>query len=96
VVSIEPDEKGFKLTTSVTAESGKTTHVTDMLEVTTPGSMTPAEFRKATRDLVNFLDYAGEPVKLTRIQAGYWALILLAVFALLARALYKDYWRDVH
>jgi ubiquinol-cytochrome c reductase cytochrome c1 subunit len=99
VVSVEPDEKGFKLSTVVTAEDGdstKTVHVTDMLEVTTPGAMTPAEFRKTARDLVNFLDYAAEPVKLLRIQMGYWVLIFLAVFALLARALYKDYWRDVH
>lgn len=96
VVKIEPDDKGFKLTTAVTAEDGETTYVTDMLEVTTPGSMTPAEFRKAARDLVNFLDYAGEPIKLLRFQMGYWVLIFLAVFALLTRALYKEYWKDVH
>jgi cytochrome c1 len=27
---------------------------------------------------------------------GYWVIIFLGVFALVARALYKDYWRDVH
>jgi ubiquinol-cytochrome c reductase cytochrome c1 subunit len=99
VESIEADEKGFKLHTAVVAKDGDatyTTHVTDMLEVTIPGSMKPAEFRKAVRDLVNFLDYAGEPAKLVRIQMGYWVIIFLAFFALLARALYKDYWRDVH
>jgi ubiquinol-cytochrome c reductase cytochrome c1 subunit len=96
VVGIEPDENGFELSTVVTTEDGKTTHVTDRLEVTVPGSMTPAEYRKTVRDLVNFLDYAGEPIKLLRFQVGYWVLIFLAVFALLARALYKDYWRDVH
>jgi len=58
--------------------------------------MPPAEFRRTVRDLVNFLDYAGEPVKLARIQMGYWVIIFLAVFAVVARALYKDYWRDVH
>lgn len=93
---IEPDEKGFELTTVVTTKDGNTTHVTDMLEVTVPGAMTPAEFRKTIRDLVNFLDYAGEPIKLLRFQMGYWVLIFLAVFALLARALYKEYWKDVH
>ncbi len=96
IETIEPDDKGFKLTTAVETKDANTTHVTDMLEVTIPGSMTPAEFRKTTRDLVNFLDYAAEPIKLARIQAGYWVLIFLAVFALIARALYKDYWRDVH
>lgn len=96
VERIEPDDKGYKLTTAVTTRDGHTIHVTDMLEVTREGSMTPAEFRKTVRNLVNFLDYAGEPIKLTRFQAGYWVLIFLAVFALIARALYKDYWRDVH
>ncbi len=96
IEGIEPDEKGFRLQTAITARNGDTTHVTDRLEVTIPGSMQPAEFRKAVRDLVNFLDYAGEPAKLVRFQAGFWVIIFLAVFALLARALYKDYWRDVH
>jgi len=96
IESIEPDDDGFKLKTAVNTKDGETVHVTDMLEVTTPGAMTPAEFRNATRDLVNFLDYAGEPIKLLRFDIGYWVLIFLAVFAVLARALYKDYWKDVH
>ena len=93
---IEPDKEGFELTTAVITKDGKTTHVTDTLKVTYPGTMTPAEFRKTIRDLVNFLDYAGEPVKMLRVQVGYWVLIFLAVFAVLARALYKEYWKDVH
>lgn len=96
VERIVPYDKGVKLQTVLTTKDGHKTHVTDMLEVTTPGSMQPGEFRKSVRDLVNFLDYAGEPAKLVRFEMGYWAIILLAVFALLARALYKDYWRDVH
>ncbi len=32
--------------------------------------MQPAEFRRSVRDLVNFLDYAGEPAKLARFEAG--------------------------
>ena len=96
IEGIEPDDKGLVLHAAVTTKDGKTSHVTDMLQVTTPGSMRPAEFRRTVRDLVNFLDYAGEPAKLARIQMGYWVIIFLAVFAVVARALYKDYWRDVH
>ena len=96
IEQLEADDKGIRVRTAVTTKDGKTTHVLDMLEVTTPGTMQPGEFRKAVRDLVNFLDYAGEPAKLVRFEMGYWAIILLAVFAILARALYKDYWRDVH
>lgn len=93
---LEADAKGVKIPTAITTKDGKTIHVTDMLEVTIPGSMQPGEFRKSVRDLVTFLDYAGEPAKLARFEMGYWVIIFLAVFALLARALYKDYWRDVH
>jgi len=96
IESLEPDDKGIRVRTAVTTKDGKTSHVIDMLEITTPGAMQPGEFRKTVRDLVNFLDYAGEPAKLVRFEMGYWAIIFLAVFALLARALYKDYWRDVH
>ena len=96
IESIEAADDGFELNTVVKTKDGKLHHVTDKLEVTTPGSMTPAEFRRATRDLVNFLDYAGEPIKLLRFDMGYWVIIFLAVFALLARALYKEYWKDVH
>jgi ubiquinol-cytochrome c reductase cytochrome c1 subunit len=96
IEKIEPDDKGFELTAALHMKDGSTVRVTDMLEVSIPGEMQPAEFRKAVRDLVNFLDYVGEPAKVTRFKAGYWAIILLAVFALIARALYKEYWRDVH
>jgi len=93
---LEADDQGVKMPTAITTKDGKTVHVIDRLEVTIPGSMQPGEFRKSVRDLVNFLDYAGEPAKLARFEVGYWVMIVLAVFALLARALYKDYWRDVH
>lgn len=99
VVEIEPESTGYKLRTAVTTKNGdssSTVYLTDSLETAIPGSMTPAEFRKTVRDLVNFLDYAGEPIKVTRVHVGYWVMIFLAVFALIARSLYKEYWRDVH
>ena len=96
IEKIEPDDKGLRLHTAITTKDGKTSHVVDMLEVAIPAAMQPGEFRKTVRDLVNFLDYAGEPAKLARFELGYWVIIFLAVFALLARALYKEYWRDVH
>jgi len=96
IEAIEPDDKGFRLQTAIHTEDGKTTIVTDMLEVTVPGSMQPAEFRKTVQDLVNFLDYVGEPAKLVRYKMGVWVILFLTVLALISRALYKNYWRDVH
>lgn len=75
---------------------GKESQVIDRLELTTPGSMKPAEYDAAVRDLVNFLDYVGEPIKLERQRLGIWVLLFLAVFFVVAYALKKEYWKDVH
>ena len=71
-------------------------HATDRLQVAIAGSMQPGEFRGATRDLVNFLVYAGEPAQLQRYSMGVWVLLFLGVLFVLSRLLYKEYWKDVH
>lgn len=81
---------------SVTLQNGDHVGIVDSLEVTTPGEMQPGEFRKAARDLVNFLAYAGEPAQLVRYRIGVWVLVFIAIFFVLSRALYKEYWKDVH
>ena len=65
-------------------------------ELKRQGTMNPAEYRKAVRDLVNFIDYVGEPAQLIRGKVGVWVLLFLAFFTWLARALYKEYWKDIH
>ena len=61
-----------------------------------PGKLTPAQFEQATRDLTNFLQYVSEPAALQRHHYGIWVLLFLAAFTLLAYALKKEYWKDVH
>ena len=68
----------------------------DLLELVEPGSMSVAEYRRAVRDLVNFMVYVGEPAKLDRYVLGGWVLLFLLVFFVIARLLYKEYWKDVH
>lgn len=75
---------------------GKEVEVIDHLEVTQPGSMSSAEYDSAVLDLVNFLDYVGEPIKLERQRLGIWVLLFLAIFFVVAYALKKEYWKDVH
>lgn len=75
---------------------GHETQVLDHLELVKPGSLSPAEYDEAVRDLVNFLDYVGEPIKLERQRLGIWVLLFLAVFFVVAFALKKEYWKDVH
>ncbi len=68
----------------------------ERFELVKPGSMTPEEFDTAIRDLVNFLDYVGEPYKLERQRLGVKVLLFLAIFFVLAYLLKKEYWKDVH
>jgi ubiquinol-cytochrome c reductase cytochrome c1 subunit len=60
------------------------------------GEMTPEEFDQAVRDLVNFLAYVAEPVRSTRIHIGVWVILFLLAFFVVAYALKKEYWKDVH
>jgi ubiquinol-cytochrome c reductase cytochrome c1 subunit len=74
----------------------KVEKVVDRLELVEPGSMTPAEYDSAVRDLTTFLVYLSEPVKLERQALGIWVLLFLAVFTVIAYLLKKNYWQDVH
>jgi len=59
------------------------------------GEMTPQQFRAATRDVVNFLVYVGEPSQLIRYKIGVKVMLFLGIFTLLVYFLKKRVWRDV-
>ncbi len=79
-----------------TDPQGQPREVLDHFEMATPGKMTVEEYDQAVRDLTNFLVYMGEPAKMVRIQYGLWTMLFLALFAMLAYMLKKEYWRDIH
>lgn len=89
--TIVTETPGGKITKKVVQEQ-----VFDHFELIKPGSMTPNEYREAMRDLVNFLVYMAEPVKLVRYKIGAYVLLFLTLFLVVAYLLYKDYWKDVH
>lgn len=60
------------------------------------GELSIDEYDSAIRDLVNFLDYSAEPVKLERQSLGYWVIGFFVIFLILSVLLKKEYWRDVH
>lgn len=59
-------------------------------------SMSEEEYKGVVRDLVNFLVYVAEPVKLIRYQIGIWVMIFVGLFTVLAYFLKKEYWKDIH
>ena len=66
------------------------------LSLAKPGTMAPAEYDKAVADLVSFLVWMGEPVAEKRKSIGTVVLIFLAGMFVLAYALKKNYWKDIH
>jgi ubiquinol-cytochrome c reductase cytochrome c1 subunit len=66
------------------------------LVLTTPGSMTPAEYDATIADLTNYLVFMGEPAKLVRHDLGMIVLAFLALLLVLVYALKKEIWKDVH
>jgi ubiquinol-cytochrome c reductase cytochrome c1 subunit len=62
----------------------------------TPGALKPEEYDQFVRDIANFLDYAGEPVKGKRQSMGVFVTLFLLVFFVFAYLLKKEYWKDVH
>ena len=81
--------------TEVDAEGNEKTVISGY-EIVKPGSMNEAEYDEAARDLTNFMVYMSEPVVLKRQQIGIWVLLFLAIFFVVAYALKKEYWKDIH
>ena len=73
-----------------------TEHKVIDLELVKPGLMTPKEFDRAVRDLVNFLDYMAEPGKHDRQALGVKVILFLLVFLVVAYLMKKEFWKDVH
>jgi len=83
-------------------EDGKPHQVIDKL-VSNCGALPKAdcekkaqEYNRNVRDLVNYLEYMGEPAKLVRYSLGVKVILFLLLFTFIAYFLKKEYWRDVH
>ena len=71
-------------------------HETHKLELAVPGKMAPAEYDKAISDLVSFMVWMGEPGQEYRRTLGWFVLAFLGVLFVVAYALKKEYWKDIH
>ncbi len=61
-----------------------------------PGRLSPVEYDQMVADLVNYLVSMAEPVRSERKTIGMFVLVALGLLFLLAYALKKEYWKDVH
>ncbi|NLZ78956.1 MAG: cytochrome c1, partial [Gammaproteobacteria bacterium] len=60
------------------------------------GSLSEAEFDEKIKNLVTFLEYSANPVKLKSQRIGTYVLLFLAFFFVFAYFLKREYWKDVH
>lgn len=75
---------------------GSPTQVLMGIETDGSGRLNSQQYDTAVRDLVNFLDYSAEPMKLERQRLGLWVMGFIVIFLVLTMLLKKEYWRDVH
>jgi len=64
-------------------------------EQVSPGTMTPQEYDQTVGDLVNFLQWMGEPAQNTRIRVGVWVLLFLGLLSFLTWRLNAAFWKDI-
>ncbi|MCT9813350.1 cytochrome c1 [Acidovorax sp. Be4] len=74
---------------------GQKTQVFKGWEQVTPGLMTPVQYDQAVGDLVNYLQWMGEPAQNRRVNIGVWVLIFLGIFIAIAWRLNAAFWKDV-
>jgi ubiquinol-cytochrome c reductase cytochrome c1 subunit len=70
---------------------------TEVFDIETAGNgkLSPEEYDETIRDLVNFLEYTGEPSRLQSESIGRKVLIFIVIFFVFAYLLKKDYWRGL-
>ena len=71
-------------------------YVVESLALETPGTLSQVEYKAMVADLVNYLDYMGEPVKNERISLGLVALLYFVLLFVFAYWLKREYWKDIH
>jgi ubiquinol-cytochrome c reductase cytochrome c1 subunit len=60
-----------------------------------PGAMQPVEFDRAMADLVNYLQWMGEPAQNTRWRVGVVVLFFLLLLTIITWRLNAAFWKDV-
>jgi len=60
------------------------------------GLMSEEEFNTVIADLVNFLYYIGEPIRVQRQNIGIWVLVFLGVLYILTALMGREFSKDYH
>jgi ubiquinol-cytochrome c reductase cytochrome c1 subunit len=66
------------------------------LTLAKPGKLSPKEYDDAVGDLVAFMVWMAEPNAQYRKQLGIAVLLFLGVFFVVAYAMKRAFWKDIH
>ena len=81
----------------VTADGDIEEHTTIVgLNLTKEGELSSEQYERFVTDIVNFLVYVGEPIKLERQRIGVYVILFLLVLLVVSYALKREYWKDIH
>jgi ubiquinol-cytochrome c reductase cytochrome c1 subunit len=69
---------------------------TGKFEYVTEGKLSPAKYKEAANDLVNFLVYMGEPGRMDRQRTGVLVIFFLVILLVFAYLMKREFWKDVH
>lgn len=81
---------------AATKEDEHGNKVVESLSMVKPGQLSAEEFDGVARDLTTFLVHVGEPMQLERKRIGWYVMIFLLIFFVLAYMLKKEFWKDIH
>lgn len=66
-----------------------------LLELIENGDLSKSEYNNLIKDLITFLSYVGEPIKVERTNLGLYVLSFLLLIIIIVFFLKKDYWDEI-
>ena len=93
---VQIEENGAKVFDQLTGVPVTHEACDQLTVVPNTGSLNEAEFDEKIKNLVTFLEYSANPVKLKSQRIGTYVLLFLAFFFVFAYFLKREYWKDVH
>ena len=93
---VQIEENGKKVFDPLTGVAVTQEACDQLTIVPKTGSLSEAEFDEKIKNLVTFLEYSANPVKLKSQRIGMYVLLFLAFFFVFAYFLKREYWKDVH
>ncbi|MBV1906747.1 MAG: cytochrome c1 [Pseudomonadales bacterium] len=60
------------------------------------GAYNAEQYDQAVYDIVNFLDYVGDPSRLDRERIGIYVLLFLVILGVFTYLLNREFWKDIH